>query len=573
MKTLDQDCRNQILSEDSAAFIIEYDEDLPNLAINESFCYEIINYTHAVAYGPIASLPDNLIHLYGYGIYPSVFGLLDIASIEASGITRVRNIPAFNLRGQGVLIGIIDTGINYTLDAFKYADGTSKVLSIWDQTIESDNSRPEGFNYGTEYTQLQINLALASDNPLSIVPSVDENGHGTYLAGIAAGSSSEENNFSGVAPNAQIVVVKLRPAQNFIREFFSIPQDAVCFQENDIMLGIKYLLSVASKYIKPISLCIGFGTSQGGHDERGALSRYLSTIADQRGVAVVIAAGNEGNRGHHYFGTVDKVLGYDTVELRVGPNEAGFSMELWGNAPNTFSIDVLSPTGEYIPRIPARIGETREIRFTFEETVIRIDYQIVEAQTGAELILIRFQNPTEGIWRFRVYASGVFDLSFHMWLPMHVFISDETYFTEPGPNVTLTSPGNTFIPIVVTAYNYTDNSLYINASRGYTRTDQISPQLAAPGVNIIAPTFNNEYMPVTGTSVAAAHTAGIAALFLEWGIARGNSTQLDSIEIKILLIRGAKRDPNITYPNREWGYGIIDVYNSFASLRGTDIVD
>jgi len=565
---LDQDCRNRILSEEFAAFIIEYHDNLPDLSAEFNFCYEIINATHAIAYAPIATLPANLIHIFGYSIYPSVFGLLDIASVEASGIDKIRNIPSLNLRGQGVLIGIIDTGIDYTHNAFKYADGTSKILSIWDQTIQSENSMPEGFQYGTEYTQLQLNLALASPNPLSVVPTVDENGHGTFLAGIAAGSRSEENNFTGVAPDAELVVVKLKPAKQFTREFFMIPEGATCYQENDIMLGIKYLINISRKFVRPISICIGFGTSQGAHDERGALSSYLSAIADEKGFAVVIAAGNEGNRGHHYYGLVDKVVGYDTVELKVGPNETGFSMELWGDAPSTFSIDILSPTGEYIPRIPARIGETREIRFIFESTVIYLDYQIVEAQTGDELILIRFRNPTEGIWRFRVYTSSDLDLNFHIWLPMNQFISDATFFTEPDPEYTLTSPGNGFIPIVVTAYDHTNDILYINASRGYTRTQQINPSLAAPGVNVIGPTVNNGYKLSTGTSIAAAHTAGVSAMLLEWGISRGNYTQLDSVGIKNFLIRGAKRDPNKTYPNKEWGYGILDIYNSFASLRG-----
>ena len=565
---MEEDCRNRILSEEYAAFIIEYHDDLPDLSAKYDFCFEIINATHAIAYTPIATLPNNLIHIFGYSIYPSVFGLLDITSVEASGIVRLRNIPALNLRGQGVLIGIIDTGIDYTHDAFKYADGTSRILSLWDQTIESENSRPEGFNYGTEYTQFQLNLALASANPLTVVPSVDENGHGTFLAGIAAGSRSEENNFTGVVPDAEIVVVKLKPAKQFTRDFFMIPEGATCYQENDIMLGVKYLTNISRKSVRPISICIGFGTSQGAHDERGVLSSYLSDIADENGVAVVIAAGNEGNRGHHYYGLVDKVSGYDTVELKVGPNETGFSMELWGDAPSTFSIDILSPTGEYIPRVPARIGETREIQFIFEDTKIYLDYQVIETQTGDELILMRFRNPTEGIWRFRVYSSSDLDLNFNIWLPMNQFISDTTYFTEPDPEYTLTSPGNTFIPIVVTAYDHTNDSLYINASRGYTRTQQISPSLAAPGVNIIGPTINNGYKLSTGTSIAAAHTAGVSAMLLEWGIARGNYTQLDSVEIKNFLIRGARRDPNVTYPNKEWGYGILDIYGSFASLRG-----
>ncbi|MDF2587392.1 MAG: hypothetical protein K0S41_1233 [Anaerocolumna sp.] len=564
---MDQNCREYILSEDYADFIIEYGTEL---AINPSagtVCYQMINFTHTAVYAPIAGLPDNLIQTYGYSIYPSCFGLLDIASLEASGITRIRNIPNFNLNGQGVLIGIIDTGIDYTHNAFKNADGSSKIISIWDQTIQ-EGTPPEGFVFGSEYTQEQINTALLSNDPLSIVPSVDTNGHGTFLAGIAAGTRSDENNFTGVVPNAEIVVVKLKQAKQFLRDFFVIPNDAVCFQEIDIMFGLNYLLNVANRLMRPISICVGFGTSQGGHDERGILSTYLSTIATQRGVAVTTAAGNEGNRGHHFYGTIESGSQFETVELRVGANDPGFSMELWGEAPSSYSIDILSPTGEYIPRIPARLGETRVIRFIFESTIINVDYQLVESQTGDQLILVRFHNPTEGIWRFRVYSSSDLTTSFHIWLPIHNFLTVDTYFTQPEPYVTLTSPGNTYIPIVTTAYDYTNQSLFINASRGYTRTDTISPDLAAPGVNLIGPTFNNGYTTMTGTSLAAAHTAGVAAMVLQWGIVEGNYTQIDTVEIKNLLLRGARRDPNNTYPNRDWGYGILDVYNAFNSLRG-----
>ncbi len=567
---MDQNCREYALSEDYAEFIFEFGPSFDQFTARQNTCYAPLTTTHAVVYAPISGLPDNLIQLYGYSIYPSCFGLMDTGSLEASGVTRIRNIPVFNLRGEGVLIGIIDTGIDYTHNAFKNADGTTKIYSIWDQTIQTGQS-PEGFFYGSEYTQEQLNIALGNTDPHSVVPTRDEDGHGTFLAGIVAGTESNENNFSGVVPFADLVVVKLRQAKQFTRNFFSIPQDAVCYQETDIMLGINYLVNIANRLMRPLSICIGFGTSQGGHDERGVLSNYLSALADIRGIGVSIAAGNEGNWGHHFASTITRGTEYQTVELRVGPGEGGFSMELWGEAPSTFSIDILSPTGEFIPRIPARIGETRVIRFIFEQTVIFVDYQIVEAQTGDQLILIRFRNPTEGIWRFRVYSNTDLDSRFNIWLPISNFIGDQTYFTQPTPETTLTSPGNTYIPIIVTAYDYTNQSLYINASRGFTRTNNISPDLAAPGVNLVGPAPGNTYTTRSGTSVAAAHTAGIAAMILEWGIIEGNYTQLDSVEIKNLLIRGAKRAPNTAYPNREWGYGILDIYNSFNSLRGETI--
>ena len=567
---MDQDCRQYIISDEYADFIVENGSPLSRFSAIENTCQTPLTNSHTAVFVPIANVPENIIQSYGYSVFPSCFGLMDTGSLEASGITRTRNIPAFNLRGNGILIGIIDTGIDYTHEAFRNADGTTRIVSIWDQTIQT-GSPPQGFLFGSEYTREQINQALSDPNPLTVVPSVDEDGHGTFLAGIAAGNPNDAQNFSGVVPESGIIVVKLKQAKTYLRQFFRIPDGPICYSETDIIFGVNYLMAIARNLGLPISICIGFGTSQGAHDERGILSSYLSLLADYSGVAITIAGGNEGNTGHHFHGNVQNTTDFITVDLRVASNVAGFSMELWGDAPSTFSVDILSPTGEYIPRIPARIGETRVIRFIFEKTVIFIDYQLVESQTGDQLILMRFSEPTEGIWRFRVYSSSDLQSNFHIWLPISQFLPVETAFVEPNPYTTLTSPGNTIIPIIVTAYNYTNDSLYLNASRGFTRTNGINPDLAAPGVNLIGPAPGNQYTTRSGTSVAAAHTTGVAAMALQWGITEGYYTQLDSVEIKNLMLRGAKRDPNLTYPNRDWGYGILDIYNSFNSLRGETV--
>ncbi|MDF2952027.1 MAG: hypothetical protein K0S18_1610, partial [Anaerocolumna sp.] len=160
---MDQSCREQILSEDYFDFIIEYARDLPVLPNSSEICYDIINQTHAVAYVPVSDIPPDFLHIIGYSAYPNIFTILDLESLEGSGITRLRQVPNLVLRGNGVVIGIIDTGIDYTHNAFRNADGTTRILSIWDQTIQGENSAPEGFSYGTEYNRDQINAALLSE--------------------------------------------------------------------------------------------------------------------------------------------------------------------------------------------------------------------------------------------------------------------------------------------------------------------------------------------------------------------------------------------------------------------------
>lgn len=560
------DVGNRMIDEEYADLLITYNGNMRVFDAFENATVHIINFFHAVVHVPVSQITNEIIYKYGYSVMPALYGLVSQSSLEASGLFRLRSIPTFNLRGQGVLIGIIDSGIDYTNPAFRNADGTTRIAAIWDQTIQSENFPPITF-YGTEYTREQINVALSSDNPLSVVPTTDEIGHGTMVAGIAAGSELPESNFAGVAPDAELLVVKLKQSKKYLRDFFLVREDVPCYESIDILFALEYLRLKAIELNRPIAVCISVNTSFGPHDGRDVLTSYLSLISRNVGFGVVIAAGNEGNSRRHYFGRINETTGFDTVELSVGENETGFTMELWGNPPGLYSVDIQSPSGEYIPRIVPRLDKSREISFIFEQTVIYLDYQLIEEQSGDELILFRFVKPAAGIWRIKVYGEIRVDSSFHIWLPMEGFISDNTFFIRSDPFTTVLNLGTGRYPITVTAYNDADDSLYLEASRGYTRTGVIKPEIAAPGVNILAPSLNNSFVEVTGTSAAAAHTAGVAALLFEWAIVRGNQPMLNTLDMKILMIRGARRDLEIAYPNRDWGYGILDVYNIFDSLR------
>lgn len=569
--------RERIKSEDYADLIIKYNGDMSVFNQFPDSTVQIVNRELAFVHVPVDLVVQDIIYRTGYSVLPSCYGIISQSSLEASGVNRLRNIPVFNLRGRGVLIGIIDTGLDYTNPIFQYADKTTRIESIWDQTIVGNNppegESPEGnalgrVPYGVEYTRTQINEALQSEDPLSVVPSTDENGHGTMVAGIAGGNEVPESNFYGVAPDAEFLVVKLKQAKQYLRDFFFIPRDVVCFQETDIFLGIKYLYEKATSLGRPVIICVALGTSQGAHDGIGTLSKFLSGVAGLPGIGIVVAAGNEGNGRRHYSGSINTTTGYDTVELNVGENEAGFFMELWGNLPGVYSIDILSPSGEYIPRIATGVDIHRVITFIFEPTVIYVDYQMAESQSGEQLILLRFDNPAAGIWRFNVYERSGLNRGFNIWLPMERFISNNTYFLRSNNYTTILSLGNSNTPLTVTAYNDSDDSLYQNSSRGYTRNNRIKPEVAAPGVNVVGPTLTGGFTEYIGTSVSAAHTAGIATLIFEWGIVQGNLPAISTVEIKNMIIRGARRDVDIVYPNRDWGYGILDIFNVFDTLRG-----
>ncbi len=559
--------RQRIISDDYADLLVDISRNPQISSLFPQGTLHVMNERNAIIYIPASQLTGQIISQYGYSVLPAVYGLTSQESLDASEVNRLRRVPVFQLFGEGVLFGIIDTGIDYTHPAFRNADGTTRIQALWDQTIVSEQFPPDAM-YGTVYFGNTINEALQGNNPLAVVPSVDENGHGTALAGIAAGSVDDSNDFSGVIPNAELVVVKLKPAKQNLKNFNFIPAEATAYQENDIMWGVRFVVEIARSLNRPIAICIGLGSSMGSHDGQDALANLLSLGGVFSGNVTVISSGNEGGARRHFFSTISANKGTVTVELHVGENESGFTMELWGKAPNTYSIDILSPSGEYIPRIEEGLRVSRVIRFIFDRTVINIDYEMIETSTGDQVIVMRIQNPTAGIWRFQVYTRGDLEGSFNIWLPMDGFIGDNTYFLQSDIYTTITSPGNAQIPITVTAYNpVTGNNLYQQAGRGYTRTGKIKPDLAAPGVNIQCPSPGQGYTTYTGTGAAAAHTAGVTGILLEWAIVRNNYPDINTIGTKKFLIRGARRSENLTYPNRDWGYGILDIFNVFDLMR------
>jgi hypothetical protein len=260
----------------------------------------------------------------------------------------------------------------------------------------------------------------------------------------------------------------------------------------------------------------------------------------------------------------------ETIQLNVGPNEKGFVLEIWGDSPDIYAVGLLTPSGEYIPPIYPRLKEQRTLSFIYEPTIVEIMFQLLGSRSGAQLVLLRFDKPTVGIWSILIKKiSGGLDFHYNMWLPSGQFIGPDSYFLMSSPFTTLVSPANSNLTIIATAYDIVNNSLLLSASRGFTRTNQFAPSFAAPGVNILGPAPGNIYTTMSGTSVAAAHTAGVAAMLFEWGKTLGAITYLNGTDIKNLLIRGAQRTPGDVYPNREWGYGRLDIYHTFDILRGT----
>ena len=447
-------------------------------------------------------------------------------------------------------------GIDYTLEAFRDENGSSRILAIWDQSIQT-GVPPAGFQFGSEYTKADINNALQAPNPYDFVPSRDEIGHGTALAEVAAGRiQAGLNRFTGAAPDAEIVVVKLKQCRENLRRFNQVAAGVPAYQEDDIMLAVQYANSFVNELTRPVIICLGLGTNAGDHAGSSALSRYLNAVAVRRSRAVVVCGGDEGNASHHYRGnlTLDSNAS-ENVEVRVGENCSGFAMECWSSLPDVLQVGLRSPSGETIPPIRVDDGQSITYRLIYANTVVRLDSNIVETSSGEQLLRFYFQDPSPGIWTFQVSSPGnLYNGIFNMWLPITQFLDAPVYFLQPYPYITMTEPSMAREVIAVTSYNSANLSFAIDSGRGFSRIGTIRPDLCAPGVNISTLSGTR-----SGSGLAAAITAGAVAQLFQWAVVQRRSFYAETRELKSYLIRGAQRSWDLTYPNREWGYGRLNL--------------
>lgn len=510
-----------------ADFILPYSGD-PEIFLRRypNTQLEVINSQFAILYIPIGDFPNFTPENYSYGALPKCYTYMDEGAAEASGALRLQNHPYLSLTGKNTLVAVMDSGIDYTNPAFRFPDGRSRIYRLWDQTLES-GSPPEGFTYGTEFTREQIDNLLSNPDSDLPAPGPDENGHGTFLAGTAAGTPNPDASFTGVAPDAELVIIKLKPAKDYLREYYRIPADVTVYQENDLMTAAAYALRLSDTRELPVSICCGLGTSQGAHIGTSPFARMISVASTFPSTFFSVPAGNEGTTRHHYRGTFPGSNSFDRVELRIPDTPQDFIMEFWGDRSQDYWMDIESPSGE-VRKIPVPVASYREIlRFIFQETRIEASSIRMDQQSGKPLILLRFLNPTPGVWTFTVYYSGIQPSAFDIWLPVVPILSEETYFLNPSPDFTITSPGDAAAALTATAYDYRNDSFYLNASRGFTPDDVPKPSLTAPGVQIVGPVAGSDrFTERTGTSISAAYCAGIGALMFQWAIGQENGKRL-----------------------------------------------
>ena len=493
----------------------------------------------------------------------NVVGLTDRESLEAAGIIQVQQQPYLNLNGQGVLIGFVDTGIDYTQDVFKYEDGTSKIKYIYDLSIPG--TPPAGFPLGTEYTNEQINAALASETPYDMVPHRDVSGHGTFLASIAAGRQVDD--FIGAAPDSEIIMVKLKKAYPFYLDRFLVPAEQEnAFESTSVMLGIQYILQRSKELDRPVVICIGLGSNYDSHDGYGMLEEYIYNISNIPGICICISVGNESQARHHYSQQFSSEGAPENIDIKVGENAGDIFIIITNRVSDRTSVSVRSPTGELISRVPAKAGRTFTTRLVLERSEVTISYYYPIEGSGDQVTIVRILEATAGVWTITVYADILLNGSVNAWLPLTGFVSPTVEFLSSDPYTTITYPANGLGSIRCGAYNSLRNSLYPRSSWGPTRLSAEVPDLVAPGYQV-GGFYPTGYGTMDGTSVATAITSGACALMLQWGIVEGNNLGFSTPLIKAYLIRGCTRSDVIEYPNLQWGFGALNLMQSFFYMR------
>lgn len=465
----------------------------------------------------------------------------------------------FSLQGKGVLTAIVDSGIDYASNDFRNADGTTRIRALWDQTIPGNP--PEGYYIGTEYTEEQINEALRQTDRAGrerIVPSRDISGHGTAVAGVAAGNGagSPGRQYAGVAPESELLVVKL-----------GSPRQDGFPRTTELMQGVDYVIRKALEYQMPVAVNISFGNTYGSHDGMSLLERFLDDISNYWKSVICVGSGNEGTSAGHTSGILTENV-EEEVQLGVQMNEPTVNVQIWKSYVDQVDVSLVSPSG-------IRVGPIQEIlgpqRFVLGGTEILLYYGEPSPYSVRQEIFIDFlprqSYIDSGVWRIILTPRRIVTGEFEMWLPSQSALNIGTAFLFPRSDTTLTIPSTASRVITVGAYNaltfgYADFSGR-GPARVYEGISSSKPDIAAPGVRVTTVAAGGGYAEFSGTSFATPFVTGSAALLMEWGIVNGNDPYLYGEKVKAYMRRGAKELPGFTeWPNNQLGWGALCVRDS-----------
>lgn len=474
----------------------------------------------------------------------------------ASGVYYIYNNPYIYVRGEGIIIAIIDSGIDYLHPDFINEDNTSKIISIWDQE-SNNNTPPEGMIFGSEITREEINQAIINkDASLS----VDNIGTGTIAAGISVGKGRLNNSYKGVAIDSELIVVKLREYKDTYEE------GKINYLNTDFLAAIKYIDDVIKKERKLLIINLTIGD----RSQSVILTNLLDTFTflSSSGVVLVGGAGNEGNTDIHYEGRFNDNQTPQDVIIEVD-NQNMLDITLSANGPGKIGVTLISPSGEmsyqvmYSPDNPIYRG-----KFNIENTSYEIRLIYPWIFSGNELLRIRIEDIKPGIWTLRLFPDMLTTGEYDIYLPNQNLIPANTRFLDPNSYSTITFYATIENVITVGAYNNKTSSMWIGSSKGPVKGKGIKPDIVAPGVDIISTFINQSYTTATGTGVSSSLTCGVLALVMEYVYQQGNygRKELFTQILKTYLMRGAIKQDIYTYPNYSQGYGILNLRNTIEAI-------
>ncbi len=478
---------------------------------------------------------------------------------RVSCIDTVQQDARLSLFGQDILVAVIDSGIDYENADFRNEDGTTRILALWDQSLAPGEGRtpPQGYAAGAEYTAEQINEALKKTTLAGrrqLVPSIDTSGHGTAVAGVAAGNGrNSKGRYAGVAPKSNLLVVKL-----------GSPRQDGFPRTTELMQGIDYVIKKALELRMPVAVNISFGNTYGSHDGTSLLERFIDDISNIWKSCICIGSGNEASSAGHTSGEMQEGK-EEIIQLAVQNNQTAFSIQIWKEYTDVVDISLMTPAGVTVGPIQEILGSQR---FSVGQTEILLYYgEPSPYSTAQEIYIDLLPKDTYvmgGVWRLILNPRKVVNGSYELWLPSENVLNKGTGFLFPTDHTTLTIPSAAGRVITVGAYNALTFAYADFSGRGYTReTNLVKPDLVAPGVNVTAAAVGGGYAQFTGTSFATPFVTGSTALMMEWGIVKGNDAYLYGEKAKAYLRRGAKELPGFTeYPNPQVGYGALCVRNS-----------